>query len=318
MNYRHAYHAGNFADVMKHLTIVRVIEHLKLKDKPFRFIDTHAGAGLYDLSGDEARRSGEWRTGIGALLDEETLAPTGLLQEDIEALVLPYFDAVRSFNAKCEQVGDHDAPEFGGPLDQEALRVQASTSCQRLQHYPGSGLLARRLLRPQDRAVLNELHRDDVLKLRHAVGRDRRVSILDLDGWTVVKSTLPPKERRGILLLDPPFELIGEFKRLEAALAEATRRFATGISLLWYPVKAGGASENFVRQMAKAGHKRLLCAELLIRHRDHAPGLNGSGLLIHNPPYGLDAQLKVLLGWLSENLASGAGAGSRVEWLAGE
>jgi len=313
MNYRHAYHTGNFADVMKHLTLVRVIEHLKLKKKPFRFIDTHAGAGLYDLGGDEAQRSDEWRTGIGALLTADTLEPSVALSSGLEELVQPYFDAVRSFNVGAVPVVDQ-APLRSGQDDCSA----PATVARRLGYYPGSGLLARHLLRADDRMVLNELHPEDVVALRRSVGRDQRVRILDLDGWTVVKSTLPPKERRGVLLIDPPFELAGEFKRLEAALGEATSRFATGVSLLWYPIKAGGASENFVRQMTKAGHKRLLCAELLIRHRDHVPGLNGSGLLIHNPPYGLDVQLETLLGWLGNQLGAGAGASSRVEWLAGE
>jgi len=304
MNYRHAFHAGNFADVMKHLTLVRVIEHLKLKEKPFRFVDTHAGAGLYDLSGSEAARSGEWQAGIGALLSDGQLSLEGV-DDDVAALVRPYFDALTAVN----EVNNSFALDRGDAMEM---------SSPALRFYPGSGLLARHLIRRDDRIVLNELHPEDAEALRFSVRRDRRVRILELDGWVVVKSALPPTERRGALLIDPPFELKGDFKRLETALGDATARFATGISLLWYPIKAGGASESFVRQMTKSGHRRLLCAELLLRNRDAVPGLNGSGLIIHNPPYGLDTQLEKLLSWLVEHIGSQAGAMSRVEWLAGE
>lgn len=290
MNYRHAFHAGNFADVMKHLALTRVFEHLKHKEKPFCFVDTHAGAGIYDLTAGEATRSGEWRQGIAKLLPEGTFELPSEVPDDLRNLINPYLAALHSTNA-----GNSG-----------------------LLLYPGAGALARQLLRPQDRLVLNELHPEDVGLLKGSMRRDPRVRVLNLDGWTVVKSVLPPKERRGVMLIDPPFEQPGEFSRLEAALKEATDRFATGISVLWYPIKAGGQAEGFVKRMTDSKHKRLLCAELLTRHRDTPQGLNGSGLLIHNPPYGLDDQLRMLLEWLSACLSQGPGASSRVEWLTGE
>ncbi|MFT5509389.1 MAG: 23S rRNA (adenine2030-N6)-methyltransferase [Hyphomicrobiaceae bacterium] len=295
MNYRHAFHAGNFADVMKHIALARVIEHLKLKDKPFRFIDTHAGTGLYDISGDEAERSGEWREGIGAVLDDGKLAPFQASPgSNLAGLLEPYFNVLRELNGATQD-------ESRG-----------------LRYYPGAGELARRLMREDDRLVLNELHPDDGAALRQRMFRDERVRTLQLDGWLAVKSLLPPKERRSVMLIDPPFEQVGEFARLEQALSDAIARFATGTTMIWFPIKAGGASDAFLKRMAQSGHTRLLAAELLIRHRDTPQGLNGAGLLIHNPTYGLDQQLELILAWLSRQFGQSAGAGSNVRWLAGE
>jgi 23S rRNA (adenine2030-N6)-methyltransferase len=295
MNYRHAFHAGNFADVMKHIVLVRVIEYLKQKPKPFRFIDTHAGIGQYDISGDEARRSGEWRDGIGRLLSGHGFAAQGVKPDsELASLLQPYLDVLSAVNGGQNGV---DQP---------------------LRYYPGAGEIARRLLRPDDRLVLNELHPDDARAQRRHMAGDERVKTLQLDGWMLVKSVLPPKERRGVMLVDPSFEVAGEFQRLEAVLADATARFATGVTLLWYPIKAASGAEAFVKRMANSGYNRLLQAELLVRHRDTLQGLNGSGLLIHNPPYGLDEQLKLIMPYLSEKLGQQAGAGAHVTWLAGE
>jgi len=292
MNYRHAYHAGNFADVMKHIIIVRLIEHMKRKDKPFRFVDTHAGIGMYDLSGDQAQRSGEWRDGAGKLADA-TLEPIGVPPGSaLGGLLAPYFDVLKAVNRGCGE----PVPRF----------------------YPGAGEFARRLMRPDDRLLLNELHPEDARALRRQVGRDERVGTMQLDGWMVLKSVLPPKERRGIVLVDPPFEEPGEFERLQSALDEATSRFATGVSVLWYPIKEGGAAERFVKRMATRGLRRLLVAELMIRHPDMPRGLNGSGLLIHNPPYGVDQQLELILPWLKQRLGQSGAAAARVEWIVGE
>lgn len=305
MNYRHAFHAGNFADVVKHIVLVRVIEHLKLKEKPFRFIDTHAGTGLYDISGDEARRSGEWRQGIGAILADDELAPAGVAPgSGIAELLAPFFAVLRSVNGAGAVWSDGEARAIGGD--------------RQLRYYPGAGEIARRLLRPQDRLVLNELHQEDAHALRRLMGRDDRVRTLEIDGWAAVKSLLPPKERRGVMLIDPPFEIAGEFKRLEDALTDATERFATGTTILWFPIKAGGSAGGFVARMQKSGHRRLLLAELLVCHRDAVKGLNGCGLIIHNPPFGLDQQLAEVLAWLGPRLAQHAGAATEVRWLTGE
>lgn len=282
MNYRHAYHAGNFADVVKHAVLALVLEHMKRKETPFRVVDTHAGTGLYDLAGEEAQKTGEWQHGIGRIL---AAAPPG----EIAAILAPYLDAVRAEND-------------GGPL----------------VRYPGSPRVARRLMRPCDRLVVNEAHPEDAARLAALFANDRAVKVMTLDGWTALKALLPPKERRGVVLVDPPFEEPGEFKRLIDGLAAAHRRFATGTVILWYPIKDERLVRAFQRDAAALAIPKLLSAELLIRAPSSAGELAGSGLLILNPPFTLEAQLAVLLPYLAATLARGKGAGHRLAWLAGE
>lgn len=281
MNYRHIYHAGNFADVLKHAVLALVIEHLKRKDAPFRIIDTHAGTGLYDLAGDEAQRTGEWRHGIGRLLAAEP--PAG-----VAALLAPYLDVVR-------------AESGGGPL-----------------RYPGSPLIARRLMRAGDRLVVNEAHPEDAARLAALFARDRAVKVLALDGWTALRALLPPKERRGLVLIDPPFEAPGEFGRLLDALVAVRRRFATGTVMLWYPIKDEKQVGAFARDAAALAIPKLLAAELFVSAPESGGGLSGTGLLILNPPFTLEASLAILLPYFVATLARGEGAESRLAWLAGE
>ncbi len=270
MNYRHAYHAGNFADVVKHAVLALVIEHLKAKDTPFRVIDTHAGPGIYDLGGEHAQRTGEWLGGIGRLIGPA--APT--IPAPIAALLAPYLGAVRAFN-------------------QPGL----------LTRYPGSPRIARALMRPQDRLAVNELHPEDCMELRRAFGRDPQVKVMDLDGWTALKALLPPAERRGVVLVDPPFEAGGELMRMARALEEAVKRFATGVYVLWYPIKDRTALRGFNRHLADSGLPRLLQVELELTETQNADRLAGAGLVIHNPPYQLEEHLGRLLPWLAERLA---------------
>ena len=205
MNYRHIYHAGNFADVVKHATVALIVEHLKLKPAPFRVIDTHAGIGRYELAAIEAEKTGEWRDGIGRLLAEP-------LPSEIAAILAPYLAAVEEENLGREPGADPTA-------------------------YPGSPLVARHLMRDNDQLVVNELHPDDNELLQQLFKRDRQTKVLGIDGWVALKSLLPPKERRGLVLIDPPFEEPGELTRLAQGLGEAARRFATGTFVLWYPIK---------------------------------------------------------------------------------
>ncbi len=232
MNYRHAFHAGNFADVLKHAVLALVIEHLKLKPAAFRVIDTHAGIGRYDLASDEAARTGEFQLGIGRLVAAEA----SLSPDDRDAL-RPYLSAVQSFN-----VGR--AP---------------------LSIYPGSPCLSLALMRDQDRLVANELHPIDVETLRVNLAGDRRAKVLNVDGWHALKALLPPKERRGVVLVDPPFEEPGELERLTSGLAEAVRRFATGTFLLWFPIKSPRITETLVAALASGNYQKLLLAELYVR-----------------------------------------------------
>jgi 23S rRNA (adenine2030-N6)-methyltransferase len=279
MNYRHAYHAGSFADVLKHAVLASILTYLKRKPAPFRVIDVHAGAGRYDLSRPEAVRTGEWRGGIGRLLSAD--APP--LPADVAAHLAPYLEAVRSLN------------EPG-----------------RIVSYPGSPLLARLLKRPEDRLVANELHPEDRQALEGELGRDRAVKVMGLDAWVALKSLLPPPERRGLLLIDPPYEEPDEMARAVRAIGEAMKRFATGIVMLWYPIKVSG--EHRTVHEALAGYRSLkaLVAELSIRPEVEARGLNGCGLMIVNPPWPLKTELECLLPFLAERLAERPGGNHRL------
>ncbi|HLP66492.1 MAG TPA: 23S rRNA (adenine(2030)-N(6))-methyltransferase RlmJ, partial [Rhizobium sp.] len=209
MNYRHIYHAGNFADVLKHAVLARLIVYLQQKDKAFRVLDTHAGIGLYDFSSGEAQKTGEWRDGIGRLMEAD-------LPDNVSALLAPYLDAIRALNPK-------------GPITL----------------YPGSPKLARMLFRAQDRLSAMELHPDDSRALARLFEGDYQVRVTELDGWLALGAHLPPKEKRGIVLVDPPFEAEGEYERLVDGLAKAYRRFATGTYCLWYPIKKGAPIAEF-------------------------------------------------------------------------
>ncbi|MFN3548008.1 MAG: 23S rRNA (adenine(2030)-N(6))-methyltransferase RlmJ [Mesorhizobium sp.] len=282
MNYRHIYHAGNFADVVKHAILVHIVEYLKRKDKAFRVIDTHAGIGLYDLSSDAAQKTGEWRGGVGRVIDA-TLAP------EAAALLGPYLDAVRAFN-----------PEGG------------------VRFYPGSPKIVRRLLRPQDRLTAIELHPADAATLKEGFSGDFQARVIELDGWLALGAQLPPKEKRGLVLIDPPFEETGEFERIAKKLAKAYRRWPGGVYAVWYPIKDRAAVERFRDGFRTGGIPKVLDVALTIRGAGETPRLDGTGILIINPPFPLAGELAVMLPELTRLLADGAGAAWRVEELAGE
>lgn len=279
MNYRHAYHAGNFADVLKHAVLALIIEHLKLKPQPFRVIDLHAGTGLYDLSSDEAVKTSEWQSGIGRLFSAS-------LDGSASSILAPYLSTVRDLNP-------------GGVL----------------KAYPGSPMIARALMRPGDQLVANELHPSDFELLKSQLRTTPGTKVLNLDSWHAVKSLLPPKERRGVVLIDPPFEATDEFERIEQGLEEGLKRFATGTYLVWFPVKEPQRAAKLLRAVRKLGLARLLYASLSVSARTETTGLVQTGILVINPPYPLFAQLKVLLPELSRVLATGKGAGFELEDL---
>jgi 23S rRNA (adenine2030-N6)-methyltransferase len=284
MNYRHAYHAGNFADVLKHAVLALVIEHLKGKPAPFRVIDTHAGIGVYDLASEAATKTGEWREGIGRILAADAKLPPAAA-----AALSPYLGVVRALN------GD-------GML-----------AC-----YPGSPLLARRLMREGDRLVVNELHPEDHAALAKLFARDAQTKVLALDGFTALKSLLPPKERRGVVLVDPAYEVPGELDRLVSGLKEVERRFATGTILLWYPIKDAKPVAAFRKKIGDLGLAKVMAVELLIRKPDDPALLNGAGLIVVNAPFTLSAKLGALLPELARLLAQGPGAAFRLEELGRE
>ena len=280
MNYRHAFHAGGFVDVMKHITLTRLVEYLKLKPAAFRVIDTHAGIGRYSLTGEEARRSPEWMDGIGRLLKAR-------LPADVAALVQPYLDVVAGENRNGT-----------------------------LARYPGSPLMARRLFRPQDRLSALELHPADYRKLRDLFEGDIQVRVTELDGWLALNAYVPPKERRGLVLVDPPFEEPGEWERLVEGLSKAHRKWSSGLYMLWYPLKEPREVNAFVADLKATGIAKMLRAELLVGPAV-AGRLYGSGLILVNPPFTLEAELKLILPALNTALAAGRG-GQRIEWIRGE
>jgi len=282
MNYRHAYHAGNFADVLKHSVLALILQHLKLKDAPFRVIDTHAGVARYDLTGPQAAKTGEWNDGIGRLLGPGAAS----MPADVAEYMAPYLQSVMALNA-------------GGSL----------------QHYPGSPLVALGLMRKTDRLVANELHPEDVAALDASIGGDRRVKILQLDAYTALKSLVPPPERRGVILIDPPFEARNEFGRLAAGLLEATRRFATGTYLIWYPAKDRRAATAFQDDVIAAQYAKAIAMELVVGATRNAFALNACGLLVINPPHTLKATAEILLPFFAHRLAQGSGATCQVRWL---
>ena len=285
MNYRHAFHAGNFADVVKHAALARIVAYLKEKPAAFRVIDTHAGAGSYDLGGAEASRTGEWREGIGKLRTTE-------LPQAARDLLAPYLDAIAAFNS--------------GATNSEDLKV-----------YPGSPALVRHWLRAQDRMIVCEAEPAAARALSNRMHGDNRVKAVAIDGYTALNAYVPPKERRGLVLIDPPFEPGDEFSRLEQALSGDHRKWPTGIFLLWYPLKDARGTQAFAHGLSRLNIPRILRAELTIAPARDAQKLAGSGLIAVNPPWTLADQLAVLLPALAQVFAGTAGA-ARLDWLAGE
>ena len=281
MNYRHAFHAGSFADVVKHAVLVRILVHLRAKPAAFRVIDTHAGAGLYDLGGPEAGRSGEWRQGIGRLL-------TAAIGQPARALLAPYLDAI----AACNGAGH-------------------------LATYPGSPALARSFLRTQDRLIACELEPTAAAALARNLEGDRRSKAVAIDGWTALNAYVPPKERRGVVLIDPSFEDAGDFPRLAQALETGHRKWASGSYLVWYPIKERAAPDALARRLRRSGMAKILRAELTVAEARDTDRLGACGLIVVNPPWTLAGELQVLLPELAAVLSDERGD-ARVDWLAGE
>jgi len=282
MNYRHAFHAGGFADVIKHIVLVRILTYLQDKQASFRVIDTHAGAGLYDLTSDEARRGGEWLTGIARLMQAR-------FSESTAPLIKPYLDIVRAFNRP-------------GALDA----------------YPGSPLIARALLRPQDRLTACEVEPKARKRLIDTLRRDTQARVVDLDGWVALPAFVPPKERRGLILIDPPYEQKDEFERVAEGFAETFAKWPTGIYLVWYPVKSRRASDSLARHVAGvvgtgATPGKCLRLEFSVAPQAAEPGLTSAGVLIANPPWTLAAELKAILPELEKPLGRGGAGRFRLE-----
>jgi 23S rRNA (adenine2030-N6)-methyltransferase len=285
MNYRHAYHAGNHADILKHIVIARIVEHLKLKEKPFRVLDVHAGIGVYDLESNEALKTLEWQDGLGRLYKVDG-SPVQL-SEDAEALISPWRSAVAACNAN-----------------------------DGLRRYPGSPRIVRHLVRPQDRIILNELHPVDAEALRVEFARDRLTSITELDAAIAIKSQLPPPERRGLVLVDPPYERTDEVERIITMLGDGLSRFATGIYCIWYPVTGDGLDARLGDALRLMSLKQVLQVELNVRPERTGGGLSGSGLYVVNPPWQLDRDLQTIVPELARLMRQEADGSAIVRWLA--
>jgi len=272
MNYRHAYHAGNFADVHKHVALVAALMHLRKKETPFAVIDTHAGRGLYDLAADESVRTRESEAGVARFAGVSSALPA--LQS--------YLDIVRSFG-----VG----------------------------RYPGSPLIAARLLRPQDRLLAVEKHPAEFVMLRKSLAPFAPTKALQADAYDRLPSLLPPPERRGLVLIDPPYESPDECEDVVRAFKSAIRRFATGIYLIWHPPKAAARFDALAGEIGAAGGVRLLSLMLDNGARAAPERLSASGLLVVNPPYEFDTQMRAISAELLSHLGQGPKARAGVEWI---
>jgi 23S rRNA (adenine2030-N6)-methyltransferase len=277
--YRHQFHAGNFADVFKHTLLVRLLLALRRKDKPFVYIDTHAGTGRYDLEHPWAQKNAEFRDGVARIFDRADTPP----------LAAPYIAAVRSEN-----------PDG------------------RLRWYPGSPLIARGLLRTGDRALLTELNKKDCAALQECFARDKRVTVRQMDGYQSLKAHLPPKERRGLVLIDSSFDRKNEFGRLVEALQAAHKRWPTGIFALWFPLMEPAAIRAFERAIEASGIRRILWLELALGAQRASEKLSGCGMVVVNPPYGFAEEAAPLMDWLARTLAPAGKGRGRCRVLVGE
>jgi 23S rRNA (adenine2030-N6)-methyltransferase len=280
MNYRHAFHAGNHADVLKHVVLLALIDALKRKDAPFFVLDTHAGRGRYDLAGVEAGKTGESQAGIEKLLSWARNA------RPLPDAIARYRDALKAF-------GDDGGRSV----------------------YPGSPLLIAQALRADDRLACCELQPEEAAALKALMAADARVGVHARDGYDAMKAMLPPKERRGLVLIDPPYEAQGaEFDAVLAALRDALARWPTGTYAVWYPIKQRRTLLPFLRKAIALPAKQALVAELCVRRDDSPLRMNGSGLLVLNPPWRFDAEIAKALAGMTTAMGE-AGASHRLEWL---
>ena len=295
MNYRHHYHAGNFADVLKHATLLRLLAGLQAKEKGILYLDTHSGRGGYDLSvaagGLTKPREPEWPAGIGRLWNRADLPP----------VVADYVEAVRAFDASAR------------------ARVGAAALADGPRFYPGSPHLAQGRLRPQDRAVLCERQAEEAEALAEEFAGFRRVSTQVIDGYTAVRASLPPPERRALVLIDPPFEERDEWVRVVDSLREGLRRLPAGTFAVWYPLTARAKVDSFYRDLLSIKDlPPCFTVELLIGGEGADLKLWGCGVLVINPPWGSAGPLRDLASWLAPQLAQAPGGSGGVHWLVPE
>ena len=279
LSYRHMFHAGNFADVFKHALLTRLLLALSSKDKPYFYLDTHAGIARYDLMHDWAQKAREYENGIARLWHAR----------DLPAELEPYMAAVRAVNP-------HPT----------------------LRYYPGSPLVARRVMRDSDRMLLVELNKVDCDELKSVMAGERHVSVQCVDAYQALKAALPPAERRGLVLIDSSFDRARELDRIVRALKEAHARWATGVYAIWYPLMEPGPMRDFAESVQRSGIRKVLRVEIIVRERDETGIIPGCGMLVVNPPWRFDEEAKTIAQYLAQKLVvSGRGRG-RVDWLVPE
>ncbi|MDT3585555.1 23S rRNA (adenine(2030)-N(6))-methyltransferase RlmJ [Cronobacter sakazakii] len=279
LSYRHSFHAGNHADVLKHTVQSLIIESLKEKEKPFLYLDTHAGAGRYLLSGEHAERTGEYLEGIARIWQ----------RDDLPAELAPYISAVSHFNRSGQ-----------------------------LRYYPGSPLIARQLLRPQDSLQLTELHPSDFPLLRGEFQKDERARVERADGYQQLKSKLPAASRRGLILIDPPYEIKTDYQAVVQGISEGYKRFATGVYALWYPVVLRNQIKRMMNDLEATGIRRILQIELAVRPDSDQRGMTASGMIVINPPWKLEQQMATLLPWLHKALVPAGTGHTTLKWVVPE
>ncbi|AWW60859.1 23S rRNA (adenine(2030)-N(6))-methyltransferase RlmJ [Pasteurellaceae bacterium 12591] len=278
--YRHSFHAGNHADVLKHLVLMLIIENLQQKEKGFYYLDTHAGVGRYRLFSEEAEKTAEFEQGIARLWQ----------RDDLPEEVARYIKLIKQVN-------------YGG----KALR-----------YYAGSPLIAAKMLRPQDRALLTELHPSDYPLLRNNFKEFDNVTTKRYNGFQQLKATLPPKERRGLVLIDPPYELKEDYDLVVNAIEEGYKRFATGIYAIWYPVVLRQQTKRILKGLEKTGIRKILQIELAVRPDSDQRGMTASGMIVINPPWTLTQQMQNILPYLTDVLVPEGTGSWTVKWITPE
>ncbi len=283
LSYQHTYHAGNKADVLKHSVLCWTIDYLLQKEKPFYFHDTHAGRGLYSLDSAEAQKTGEHLHGVGRIWQ----------RHDAPEALQPYLSTLDSFNTVS----------VGG------------ASTEHVHRYPGSPLLAHRMMRSTDRLFCTELHPQEFSALRQATGNKRNVRILREDGFAALKAALPPREKRGLILIDPSYERTSDDADVLLAVREGLERFAQGTFMVWYPMVSPVRVRSLLYKAEKLVSHNLLKLEIQwAPPAEDRRGMYGTGMLVFNPPWQMDVAMEAALPWLSQQLAESQGQ-SRVEWL---
>lgn len=295
MNYRHHFHAGNFADVMKHALLVRLVRALQKKEKGFLYLDTHAGRGGYDLTaaatGDTLARQPEWPEGVGRLEQRDDLPET----------VAEYLALVRQFDASKRAGAAGEAGAGGG-----------------VKFYPGSPWFVRELARAQDRLALCERQPGECAALREEFLFSTKTTVQEMDGYVAVRAMLPPPERRALVLIDPPFEAQTEFAQVKAALGEGVRRFPSGVFAVWYPLTERARVDDFFAELQRLRPPPTLAAELMIAGEGAPMKLKGCGLAVINPPWQFDGEARAMLEFFGAALAQAPGGGGRVTWIVRE